>query len=75
MLSTKAEEAGCELIVLNTRREKPSRTCPCSGPFERKSWLRLWVCGSAGPGCGTSDACGRPETNRSGTDLGSCKRA
>lgn len=28
MLATKAEEAGCELIVLNTRKEKPSQTCP-----------------------------------------------
>jgi putative transposase len=28
MLGTKAEEAGCEPIVLNTRREKPSQTRP-----------------------------------------------
>jgi len=37
MLSIKAEEAGCELIVLNTRREKPSQTCPCCGTVRKKA--------------------------------------
>jgi len=35
----------------------------------------VWVCGNAGSGGGAGDARGRPEVNRSGTDLGSCKRA
>jgi putative transposase len=44
MLSTKAEEAGCKLIVLNTRREKPSQTCPwLAGPFARKPWLSVRI--------------------------------
>jgi putative transposase len=37
MLATKAEEAGCRLIVLNTRREKPSQTCPCCGTVRKKA--------------------------------------
>ena len=37
MLSTKAEEAGSELIVLNTRTEKPSQTCPCCGTVRKKA--------------------------------------
>src|SRR5262245_10987669 len=46
MLSTKAEEAGCELIVLNTRREKPSQTCPCCGTVRKKALAeRAHQCG------------------------------
>ena len=49
MLSTKAAEAGCELIVLNTRREKPSRSCPwLAGPFARKPWLSVWISAAVG---------------------------
>jgi putative transposase len=36
MLVTKAEEAGCELIILNTRKHKPSQTCPCCGGVRKK---------------------------------------
>jgi len=36
MLTTKAEEAGCELIVLDTRKHKPSQTCPCCGGVRKK---------------------------------------
>jgi hypothetical protein len=37
--------------------------------------VRLRVRGNTGPCGGAGDACGRSETNRSGTDLGSRKRA
>src|SRR5262249_46521601 len=37
--------------------------------------VRLRVRGNAGPGGGTGDACGRSAVNRSGSDLGSRKRA
>jgi putative transposase len=37
MLATKAEEAGCELIVLNTRKEKPSQTCPLCRVVHKKA--------------------------------------
>ena len=36
MLATKAEEAGCELIILNTRKERPSQTCPSCGTVRKK---------------------------------------
>jgi putative transposase len=37
MLACKAEEAGCELIVLNTRKEKPSQTCPSCRLVRKKA--------------------------------------
>jgi putative transposase len=37
MLATKAEEAGCELIIVNTRKERPSQTCPCCGEVRKKA--------------------------------------
>jgi putative transposase len=37
MLATKAEEAGCELVILNTRKERPSQTCPSCGTVRRKA--------------------------------------
>jgi putative transposase len=46
MLCTKAEEAGCELIALNTRREMPSQTCPCCGTVRKKALVeRVHQCG------------------------------
>lgn len=36
MLAYKAEEAGARIVVLNTRREAPSQTCPCCGHREKK---------------------------------------
>jgi putative transposase len=48
-LSIKAEDAGCELIVLQTRREKPSQTCPwLAGPFARKPWASVCISAAAG---------------------------
>jgi putative transposase len=37
MLSTKAEEAGCEVIVLNTCKVKPSQTCPACRAVRKKA--------------------------------------
>ncbi|MGO9543606.1 MAG: zinc ribbon domain-containing protein [Rhodomicrobium sp.] len=37
MLKDKAEEAGCELIFINTRKHKPSQTCPVSWERRKKS--------------------------------------
>lgn len=37
MLAYKAEEAGCELIIINTRKHKPSQTCPISGRVVKKA--------------------------------------
>ncbi len=37
MLATKAEEAGCELVILNTRKERPSQTCPCCRAVRKKA--------------------------------------
>ena len=37
MLTCKAEEAGCELIVLETRKHKPSQTDPVDGTVEKKT--------------------------------------
>lgn len=37
MLAYKAEEAGCELIVLDPRKEKPSQTCPACGTVRKKA--------------------------------------
>ena len=37
MLKDKAEEAGCELIFINTRKHKPSQTCPVSGERRKKN--------------------------------------
>lgn len=37
MLRTKAEEAGCELIVLSTCKEKPSQTCPACLVVSKKA--------------------------------------
>lgn len=37
MLKDKAEEAGCELILINTRKHKPSQTCPVSWQCRKKS--------------------------------------
>jgi putative transposase len=37
MLACKAQEAGCELIVLNTRKEKPSQTCPSCRLVRKKA--------------------------------------
>ena len=81
MLSTKAEEAGCELIVLNTRREKPSQTCPCCGTVRKKALgERMHRCG-----CGftaTRDQAAALAMLAAGLrligrepNLGSCKRA
>lgn len=36
MLAVKAEEAGSQLIVLETRKHKPSQTCPVSGEVVKK---------------------------------------
>lgn len=36
LLRCKAEEAGAELIVLETRKYKPSQTCPVSGEVRKK---------------------------------------
>ena len=36
ILAYKAEEAGCELIVLDTRKEKPSQRCPMCGTMRKK---------------------------------------
>ena len=80
-LSIKAEEAGCELIVLNTRREKPSQTCPCCGTVRKKALgERMHRCG-----CGfaaTRDQAAALAMLAAGLrligrepNLGSCKRA
>jgi putative transposase len=49
MLQYKAEEACCELIVLDTRKHKPSQTCPCCDSVQWKSLSerehRCAVCG------------------------------
>ena len=37
MLASKAEEAGCELIILNTRKKRPSQTCPSCGVVRKKA--------------------------------------
>jgi putative transposase len=37
MLNTKAEEAGCELVILNTRKERPSQTCPSCATVRKKA--------------------------------------
>lgn len=37
MLAWKAEEAACEIIDLNTRKERPSQTCPRCGSVRKKS--------------------------------------
>jgi len=37
MLATKAEEAGCELLVLDTRKHRPSQTCPGCGAVRKKT--------------------------------------
>jgi putative transposase len=37
MLATKAEEAGCELVILNTRKHRPSQTCPSCGAVRKKA--------------------------------------
>jgi putative transposase len=37
MLATKAEEAGCELVILNARKERPSQTCPSCRTVRRKA--------------------------------------
>lgn len=46
MLATKAEEAGCELVILNTRKEKPSQTCPACLAVQKKALKqRTHACG------------------------------
>jgi putative transposase len=35
-LCTKAEEAGCRVIMLDTRRHRPSQTCPCCADVRKK---------------------------------------
>jgi putative transposase len=45
MLRYKAEEAGCELLFINTRKHKPSQTCPmCSGVRKKTLAERLHAC-------------------------------
>ena len=36
LLHSKAEEAGCQILVLNTRKHKPSQTCPLSDEVVKK---------------------------------------
>ena len=36
LLHSKAEEAGCQVLVLNTRKHKPSQTCPLSDEVVKK---------------------------------------
>jgi putative transposase len=36
LLAWKAEEAACELIVLDARKHRPSQTCPCCGAVRKK---------------------------------------
>lgn len=36
LLGSKAEEAGCQVIVLETRKHKPSQTCPLSDAVVKK---------------------------------------
>ena len=49
MLRYKAEEAGCEVIVLNTRKHRPSQTCPACDAVQKKALSerehRCLVCG------------------------------
>jgi putative transposase len=46
MIRNKAAEAGCELILINTRKHKPSQTCPCCGAVKKKSLSeRKHACG------------------------------
>jgi putative transposase len=45
MLRYKAEEAGIELVEVNTREAKPSQTCPCCGAVRKKLLSqRMHVC-------------------------------
>ena len=49
VLAYKAEEAGCELIVLETREHRPSQTCPCCGVVRKKALSeREHICGDCG---------------------------
>lgn len=49
MLTYKAVEAGAELVELDTRKHRPSQTCPCCGVVRKKSLSeREHVC----PDCG-----------------------
>jgi putative transposase len=37
MPATQAQQAGCELVVVDTRKERPSPTCPCCGAVRKKA--------------------------------------
>lgn len=57
MLRTKAEEAGCELVLLDVRRHRPSQTCPCCGSIRRKELSeRRHRCGGCGFEAGRDEA-------------------
>jgi putative transposase len=46
MLATQAQQAGCELVVLDTRKERSSPTRPCCGAVRKKApWERQHRCG------------------------------
>jgi putative transposase len=46
MLRCKAEEAGTQLIELDTRKHRPSQTCPCCGAIRKKTLAeRVHRCG------------------------------
>jgi putative transposase len=46
MIRYKAAEAGCELILINTRKHKPSQTCPACGVVKKKALSeRKHACG------------------------------
>ncbi len=46
MIRYKAADAGCELILVNTRRHKPSQTCPACGVVKKKALSeRRHACG------------------------------
>lgn len=49
LLDYKAEEAGCRVIKVNTRKWKPSQTCPDCGVIRKKSLFeRMHVCDDCG---------------------------
>lgn len=57
MLTYKAEEAGCELHLVDTRKYKPSQTCPSCWAIAKKSLsLRIHSCNQCGFTCGRDQA-------------------
>jgi putative transposase len=57
MLRHKAEEAGTELILVNTGKHKPSQTCPACGAVRKKALSeRVHTCASCGFSCGRDEA-------------------